>query len=134
MLGWMGKSESFLRHVSPSVSHFFCTHNSAAPTGYIFSNFGIGDFYKNLLRNCKFRSNRAKISGNLNEDQTVFRTLSAIYVAQKHTRHITELSWQSFQYLLHCWQRHLYVNNANGRYFCFSKATMVTPACHYITW
>jgi hypothetical protein len=31
---------------------------------------------------------------------------------------IVAFAWQSFQYLLYCWQRHLYVKNKMGKHYC----------------
>ena len=69
----------------------FFMHITARPQRDKYSqNLVLGASTKNLLRNAKFRSNRAKTLGNLYEDQTLFHTLSTTHAAQQYTRHITE--------------------------------------------
>jgi len=50
-----------------------------------------------------------------------FILLAVKYVEQQYRERVTVLRWQSFRYLLHCWQYHMYVNNTKGTHFCVTQ-------------
>ena len=54
-------------------------------------------------------------------------------VLQQYREYIVVLLWQSFRYLLLCWQRPIYENNTNGTYFSVSIATVVMRTHHNVT-
>ena len=70
---------------------------SAALTGRYSVKFYIWDFYENLLRKSKFGYSRAKISGTLHEEQSVFIFGNDIYRAI--IVRMVAFPWQSFKYI-----------------------------------
>ena len=69
----------------------------------------------------------------LHEGLSVFLLLAAIIAAQQYRERTAVLPLHSFQYLLHCWQRHMCVNNTNRMRYYVSTATICTRTRHNFT-
>jgi hypothetical protein len=59
--------------------------------------------------------------------------LAAMYVVQQYRERIFAFPWQRFQYLLYCWQRHMYIKHTKGAHCCVSIVTMVRQKRHIVT-
>lgn len=65
------------------------------------------------------------------QTQVRFMLLTATFVEWQQVEGIVAFAWQSFQYLLYCWQRHLYVKNKMGMHYCFRGKSGYANAPQY---
>lgn len=83
-------------------------------------------FFSNIYREYPYLVEMVQLFPALNmKTRVCFVLLAATYVVQQYIRRITVLPRQSFQYLLQCLQRHMYVISTKGTHFCLSMATFV---------
>jgi hypothetical protein len=87
---------------------------------------------------CQETPNLIKISQNISRtlhvDLSVLRIAGSDICSTTQKIHVgaSMPKWQSFQYLLHCWQRNMY-NNTKGTHCRVSIATMVMQTHHNVT-
>jgi len=66
------------------------TWNSSAPTGQIFMEFCIREFFENLSRKFEFHSSLTRITGTLHEDQYTFLIISGSVMLRM--RNVSDIS------------------------------------------